>query len=521
MHRLSIHFIVVLAVALFTSCTAPIKVEEVQPASGYRATADSLPLLVDEIRVAYRGIERGDTAAIPVYNERLSRFLEALNKNQDAISDSQLLFASPGGVRRLTIKGPASFTPPEARLIPVDILEFEGDYAEHQSKVSGVGAPLVASKSTDRIGFESYRLNQPLRNLTALMRFKGNTASLELMDPYQAHKISVAGKQHQLAADYGAAVMYGLSKSRIDKLGLARLLDPQKFSDTSVLTFLQPYDPERIPVLMIHGLDSTPATWAPAFFDIIQDEEIRDHYQFWVFSYPSGYPYPYSASLLREQLEEVQQEVPDHKDMVIVGHSMGSLVTRLMITDVGESMWLKLFGKPPEETEIGGSSRQLLEDSLIFNHAPNIDRAIMVAGPHRGSEGADNPIVRLLNRLVKLPGFMADVRNAAASVATADASAFALKRAPSSVDTLSPNNPFVKEINKYPIHPSIPYHSVMGDRGKGDTPDSSDGIVAYWSSHLKGAQSEKIVPSGHSAHHHPVGIEEIERILKLHLREAD
>ena len=521
MYRFTVRIITVLAVALLTNCTAPIKVQEIKPASGYKVSANSLPALIDEVRAAYLGIGRGDPAALPIYNERLSRLLEALNENSDSISDSKLMLASPGGVRRLTIKGPASFAPPEARLLPVDILEFEGDYAEHQSKVAGIGAPLVATKATDRIGFESYRLKQPLRNLTALMRFKGDTATLELIDPYQTRKISIAGKQRQLAADFGAAVMYGLSKSRIDKLGLARLLNPQKFSDTSVLTFLQPYDPGRIPVLMVHGLDSTPATWAPAYFDLIQDEEIRESYQFWVFSYPSGYPYPYSASLLRKQLEDVQREVPGHKDMVIMGHSMGSLVTRLMITDVGDSIWLKVFGTPPDETKIGGSSRQLLEDSIIFNHVPNIDRAIMVSGPHRGSEGADNPIVRLLNRLVKLPGFMADVRNAAASVATADASAFALKRAPSSVDTLSPNNPFVKEINKYPIHPSIPYHSVMGDRGKGDTPDSSDGIVAYWSSHLKGAQSEKIVPSGHSAHHHPVGIEEIERILKLHLRESN
>lgn len=511
---------ILLAAVALTQCSAPISVQEVRPDKQFVARSASLANLIDEVRAALKRVEPGDAAAVSDYNDRLSRLLEKLNQSGGSVQGTRLVVNSPGGVRDLRIKAPDSFHPPHAQLLPVDTLEFSGDYAGYQSKVAGIGAPVVAVKSVDQIGFITARKTQPLRNLTALIRFRGNSATLELVDPYQVERVSIAGKRQRLAADYGATMMYGLSKARIDKLGLARLLNPQKFSNTSHLNFLQPYDPKRIPVLMVHGLDSTPATWAPAYFKMLEDEEIREAYQFWVFSYPSGYPYPYSASLLRKRLEDVQQEFPDHKDIVIVGHSMGSLITRLMITDVGDKIWVKTFGKPPAETRISGKSRQLLEDSVIFNHVPTIDRAIMVSGPHRGSEGADNPIVRLLNRLVKLPGFMADVRNAAASVATADTAAFALKRAPSSVDTLSPNNPFVKEINRHPIRADIPYHSIMGDRGKGDTPDSSDGIVAYWSSYLDGARSNKIVPSGHSAHHHPVGIEEIERILKLHLKES-
>jgi hypothetical protein len=66
----------------------------------------------------------------------------------------------------------------------------------------------------------------------------------------------------------------------------------------------------------------------------------------------------------------------------------------------------------------------------------------------------------------------------------------------------------------------VRFHSVIGDQGKGDTPNSSDGVVPYWSSHLPGAQSEKIVPSGHGANENPEGIEEIRRILFLHLRDS-
>ena len=76
----------------------------------------------------------------------------------------------------------------------------------------------------------------------------------------------------------------------------------------------------------------------------------------------------------------------------------------------------------------------------------------------------------------------------------------------------------MQAINRLPTVPGVPFHSIMGDRGKGGHPDhtrpmSSDGFVPYWSSHLDGAVGERIVPSGHNAHQHPEAIEEVRRIL--------
>jgi hypothetical protein len=101
-----------------------------------------------------------------------------------------------------------------------------------------------------------------------------------------------------------------------------------------------------------------------------------------------------------------------------------------------------------------------------------------------------------------------------------DSTVLRLSGVPNSVDTLAPNSRFVKLINTIPITPGIPYHSIVGDRGKGGNkdhtpPESSDGVVPYWSSHLDGAQSELIVPSTHSAHQNPQAIAEVRRILRL------
>ena len=502
-----------LAILLIASCSAPISVKTVRPPepAGMQARPATLATRLDAIRGLSSRIASGDPSALPAYNYSVSRLVEDLEASG---ADPWSAPLEVGGIRLVGRTDPLAH-----QVIPADTLEFEGDYASHRAAVGGLGAPVVEVTSYAGIGHQEIRSKLPIRNLVAIVRFSGNTATLELVDPYQTESVAFGGRRFDLAADYGASAMLALSKARVDKLGLARLLRPSRYNDTAHLNFVQPYDPDRIPVLMIHGLQDTPASFAPLYFSLLEDPVIRKNYQFWVFSYPSGYPYPYSASLLRGELDDVAKQHPDHKDMVIIGHSMGSLISRLMVTDAGDRIWIKAFGKPPSETHFTGHSREILESAIVFNHRREIDRAIFISGPHRGSVLASNWIGAISTRLVRLPKFMADVRDSAISVATADASGLMLQRAPNSIDTLSPNNLFVRQINQIPISPGVPYHSIIGDRGKpGPKEDSSDGVVAYWSSHLDGAESEKLVPSGHGAHQSPEGIEEVRRILLLHLK---
>ena len=121
---------------------------------------------------------------------------------------------------------------------------------------------------------------------------------------------------------------------------------------------------------------------------------------------------------------------------------------------------------------------------------------------------------------MRAPSTLLGVGDAVLDIATFNFGDLKLKHIPNSVDTLAPNNRFVKAINTIPITPSIPYHTIIGDRGKGDAPNSSDGVVPYWSSHMEGAQSELIVSSGHAAHQNPKAIEEVRRILKLNVRSS-
>jgi len=263
------------------------------------------------------------------------------------------------------------------------------------------------------------------------------------------------------------------------------------------------------------------ATWAPMLNALRGDPDIRRHYQFWFYSYPSGYPYPYSATIFRERLDAIRAQYPNHKKIVLIGHSMGGCISRLMITDSGDQLWLKLFGKPPAQTSLSPHARELVSSALLFRHRDDVGRVIFIAAPLRGSHLASNWLGRIGSSLVRTPKTLLKVGDDVLSTMASREGELKLNRLPNSVDTLAPNNRFVQAIGTIPITPGIPYDVICGDRGKGGNkdqtkPEMSDGIVPYWSSHLEGAQSELIVPSSHSAHQNPQAIAEVMRILKAH-----
>jgi pimeloyl-ACP methyl ester carboxylesterase len=328
----------------------------------------------------------------------------------------------------------------------------------------------------------------------------------------------MAGRNFPLAGDFSTSVAMFLVREQPEKLGLTRLLHPDKYKDTALLYRLQPYDPKKIPILFVHGLQDTSATWMPMFNVLLDDPQIRDNYQFWFFTYPSGYPFPYSAALLRHDLDLFDKAYPDHKPITIIGHSMGGLLTRLMLTDSGDEMWRYLFNRSPAETDLSREDKELLTSVLIFKHRPDINRAIFLSTPHRGSDMATNWIGKIATRLVHLPATLVKAGQDMTTAASETHGGFHLRRMPNSIDTLSPTSSFVVSMNRRPLASGIPYYQIIGDRGKGDSPNSSDGVVAYWSSHLDGAKSTRVVPSGHPSHQNPEGIEEVRRILKLNLR---
>jgi pimeloyl-ACP methyl ester carboxylesterase len=323
-----------------------------------------------------------------------------------------------------------------------------------------------------------------------------------------------------VAADFTAPLALGLSREHPEKVSVPAMLSPETFAGNERLIQVQPYDPNKIPVLFVHGLKSTPVTWAPMLNALCADPIVRRNYQAWVFNYPTGFPVPYSAMLLRRQLEALDKAFPHHRPIVLVGHSMGGILSRLMISDShGDKFWRDFFGTSPGQTKLSPEGKALLKEALIFKPRRDVARVIFISTPHRGSVIAQGPIGRIASSLIHKPMKFLKLgpEIMQASVVQEEPGIMKLKRMPNSIDTLAPNDPFVKFMNTLPLNRSVPYHSIIGDRGRGDTPNSSDGAVAYWSSHVAGARSEKIVPSDHGANQNPEGIAEVIRILKEHI----
>src|SRR5262249_31717295 len=150
--------------------------------------------------------------------------------------------------------------------------------------------------------------------------------------------------------------------------GLSRVIDPQKYADTARVCQLQQYDPARTPVIFVHGLQETGASWTPMINALRNNTWMREHYQFWFYSYPSGYPYPYSAALFRHDLDGISRAFPRHKRLVLIGHSMGGMICRLMITDAGDKIWRRYFATSPAKTPLAPEARKRLEETFVFNH---------------------------------------------------------------------------------------------------------------------------------------------------------
>jgi pimeloyl-ACP methyl ester carboxylesterase len=461
-----------------------------------------------------------DSSAQSIYNFSVARAVENVERAKIQPWQRKIDIIGDHTTYTLTTPKPvdAAHDPSRYDLFPTDSLKIGGQFFKTRSSMDGIGAPLVAVARSENPGFrQQYKLPRVYAPVTAAIRFSRQKAELEFVDPMKSERVAIGKHTFPLAVDLSAPTAMLIARERPERLGLARVMDPQKYADTVRLCQLQQYDPTRTPVIFVHCLQETGASWAPMVDALRNDPWIREHYQFWFFSYPSGYPYPYSAALFRQDLDGIDRAFPNHKRVVLIGHSMGGMICRLMITDAGDKIWRDLFGTSPAKTPLAGDGRKLLEESLVFNHRPDVQRAVFISTPHRGSKFASGWIGRIGSGLVRTPRLFTPIYQEMKPLLVDDPTAAAFKRMPNSVDTLEPNDRFVLAVNKLPITPGIPYHSIMGDRGRGDTPNSSDGVVPYWSSHVEGAKSELIVNSDHGAQYNQQAIREVERILKENL----
>ncbi len=391
----------------------------------------------------------------------------------------------------------------------------------------GAGLPCVARFAPDAPVLQGQPGIPPLGGIcepvTALVLAGGRDPQLVFYRTRVDDDISVGGYRGKLAADFTAPLAYMVSRGRNRSLDVRSLMRvDQSYGMTGLYQFSR-FDPDKIPVVFVHGLMSRPETWVPAVNELMADEKIRERYQFWFFLYPTGLPVWASAAELRSELDRYRKVCdPARRNRnfdraVLVGHSMGGLISSLQIRTGGRALWQQFMDTPPEQLPLSGALRERIIRIVQFQPRPEIARVVFFATPHRGSDLAVHPVSEFFSRLIRLPVEFLDTDRYKLQSALREEYRDLFVAPANSLVFLRANSPLLKSILALPMRPGVPYHSVIGDQGRGDTPTSSDGVVPYWSSRLDGAVSEKVVPSGHGAHENPEGIAELRRILRLHL----
>jgi pimeloyl-ACP methyl ester carboxylesterase len=381
---------------------------------------------------------------------------------------------------------------------------------------TGAGAPLSPKwYQTTESGIDRFVPSRGyIEPLTAVLAFSGpakpgvpRLATLTAYDPTAVGRVRLGNADYPLAADFTAPIVDRTRDISEARLALSGLFRPDA-GDAS-LAMLQPYDSKRIPVVLVHGLNSHPRMWRNVVNDLHADPQLRGRFQYWVFRYPSGWPISYSAMRLREELDALSRIVGPQKDMVFVGHSMGGLLSRMQVISPGRTLWNTMLGEDADKVYATMAPDHIVKRSLLFKSNPQIGRVVFICVPHRGSGLADMSFAGAFTRFIRLPGRFV-------TALTDLPEAFIKNRPLTSIAGLSPSNPLFEALEKTPIE--VPHHSIIGDRGRGDSPNSSDGVVPFISSHLASAESELIVPGPHGSYGLPQTIDELERILQLHLK---
>jgi pimeloyl-ACP methyl ester carboxylesterase len=401
----------------------------------------------------------------------------------------------------------------------------------------GLGVPLIGSLAADAgidHGYYASKLRFPV---TALIRFEGgladldrpNAARLELYNPRTVQAAQLGRHTVPLEADLTTPLAKFLDQYPAETLALTGFFRADKVRGQAGVKFLEPYQPGKIPVLLVHGLLSSPVTWAPMFNDLQADPVLRDRFQFWVYFYPTGDPYLATAADLRRNLDAIRADLdPRHQDpaldqLVLVGHSMGGLISHLQTVPGGDDFWKLVSDEPITQVKADEDVKEQLNETFYFRPRMDVKRVVFLGTPHRGSRLSPSLPARLAQRFIKAPNLML----AEATDLTTLNPTLKYRQLPNSVDLLAPNAPALLVLADRPRPPQVHYHSVIGEAPRcsavverwlaGDSNEPGDGVVPASSAHLEGVDSELIVRADHfHVHQHPLAVREVRRILLEH-----
>ena len=349
---------------------------------------------------------------------------------------------------------------------------------------------------------------------------------LNIFDPYSVEKLKIGNNSYPLAANFSAPYGLWLAENKLGAAAYLSLIDRDNSITMPQLFKLEPYNPNKKIIVLVHGLASSPEAWIRLTNDIMGDQVLREHYQVWQVFYSTNMPILESHfqidALIRQSFATLDQNSPSTKNAVLIGHSMGGIISRLLVSKADLTQPALALFKSQQIQRF--KNEPLFKARLQINPITNFDRAIFIASPHKGTAFADRWFTKAARRIIKLPGAFLGAfadslteRNVNVKDFVKDLGHGLIQNGPSD---LSHSSKFTELTENVVPTDKIIFHSVMGNITDSKDPKvMNDGIVPYESAHLKGAASELIIKGGHSIQETPEAVLELRRILRLHLTE--
>ena len=373
---------------------------------------------------------------------------------------------------------------------------------------------------------------EPQQQDSAKAMLDSHEMKLRVIDPNLFQEIDIQQYKFPLAANFSAPYGLWLANDNFSASAYRSLIDRDKSLVMPHLYMLEPYNPKKHVIVMIHGLASSPETWITMTNDMMGDPILRDHYQVWQVFYSTNMPIIESRyqiyALLKQAFDGIaKQSGQPIQHAVLIGHSMGGVISRMLLSNdnlqqaAQDELQKKYHYRYQRFHDLKIAQTRLTLNAL----APPIDRAIFISAPFQGTDFADRWFTRAARQIIRLPqSFLSSIVNTLSNTNNQPVDP-EIKQMVNRVFQNGPSDLSQQSLfNQITAHtsivPAVQYHIIVGNDTKfDDTAQMSDGIVPYRSAHLEGAASEKIIKGGHSIQETPEAVLELRRILRLHLQE--
>ena len=229
----------------------------------------------------------------------------------------------------------------------------------------------------------------------------------DLYDPLHVTQVSFGAASQNLARDISAPL--ALVAEEVKRENWQHLFRPGQPDAAGGIRMLEPYQRGKIPVIFVHGLASDRFTWIQMIDELRSVPWVNERCQIWTFQYATGQPFLASGAEMRQQLRDIAGAFdPQGTDRalgntMLVGHSMGGLVSKLQVTYSGNVLWDQIASKPFSEVTMQPQDRERIYPMFFFEPLPGVSRVVFIGTPHQGSFWAVNVWGRLGSSLVKMP----------------------------------------------------------------------------------------------------------------------